>query len=91
MLQRFRKNDVVMVCSHLWRNSACRVRMQLPVGAKIDRFDSPTEFTRDDGSRGFASCTIRCAACRQVAQRRQIDYVETFWSDGRLVVADFAR
>lgn len=60
-------------------------------------FDPPKKFTRvtqggeRDEAGGSYRFAVACGSCvnAETRGRKDIDLVETFWSDGRLVVADF--
>ena len=95
---RFIDGDVVMVCKHIYEKSTCRVvqkqdvlRAELRRGGSVsDRFTPPLVFSREDGSGGLLSFTVKCASCVRL-QESEIDYIEQHWRDGALRVADFAK
>lgn len=86
----FRNADVVMVCHHIFEDAR---RGKLSIDwhqVQVDSLELPKTFRREDGTTGHANYFIRCAACEKLPAR-EVDYIEEFWSDGRLHVADFCR
>jgi hypothetical protein len=87
------EGDVVMLCRHLF-DEACHVarrgqtRLPFPDSYWSRRMSPPKRFEREDGTKGKYDFAVRCDIC---AMRRDFDYIEEIWSEGRLHVADIFR
>jgi hypothetical protein len=86
----FRDGDTVMICRHLFERAA-RGLLSLPWKSVVweGRFEHRL-FYRDDGSEGHCNYFVQCGPCSQM-KRTEVDYIEEFWQNGHLHVADFCK
>jgi|HubBroStandDraft_2_1064218.scaffolds.fasta_scaffold438726_2 hypothetical protein len=88
----FLNGETVMVCSHLYDRSTCKVRLLLPATARYTRFSDRQKFYRLDAdggkTKGFlADGAICCSTC-QLKNLKAVDFIETVWDGGRAAVSD---
>ena len=76
----FPADHMILICRHAYEKTVTKAE------CRFHSFNPPRTFTRDDGSTGIANGSISCPECEH---KRQVDYVETFWKDGGLHIADF--
>ena len=93
----FVDGNTVMVCSHLYDRSSCKVSLIIRGEQRVEVYTPPRTFLRlpSAGAAGSvepfkADGAIACVKCAAL-DPRNVDYIETIWHDGRGDVADLIR